>query len=779
MTSFLRFTNHFNTLYYMLNVIDDILHDYSHADSDRWKKNKKYISEFHNDLNTTITSGGARIKHTRNKRAARSAELNKLKPARAQTLPNVINEEITNEEINKFVIKNFAYETLMKDFINGLKCEIIARSYLTFNNFINTLSTIKPFENNNFLSICYIFSRDKNVDDENVDIENLYSDIADSFYSFCINNIPSTQFINLTNFDYFKEILDLFLDNNYFIENNIFANLFLEPADLSVASIPSSNSEMIIEDQEGGAKKTIDLNEGQCRDLIARVTSYLSQESNINFIITMESLLVSDPSIEQIQNYMRLRKILIDDISNIYADVHTIQLGRPNVYGAYLNNIRTLNARQSGRKLKGNLLDEITLLVNNSLEEYKAIIKNEENGRQKIESKRLKDEILEATGKLTSGNKQVVGEFMKFIAKVGLYINGITDEEITNINTGATNIPRLLIRQINILKYIAEDTNQIQSDPITTKDLDENLINFWKNNQTFITNTKFKCNSPQKYIINNAAPLGSLNNLAFCPYTSILDGMSLCQYGENSKDRLEYGNMNFKIQTEGVEDIYYNGSLIINSNNINKLALSINIKFKRLNVSNKIDIDMGPDSPLEAHSVLKTTLNELIKSFPTQIPNNYFDSLYDLGLTMPINGPFELVLKWILLKGCGDIFQEINAVAKNGGYIEEPKYSYEDIYSHQMYDREPIRFFAANDRPSGTRFMHLLLNCKTEDINRKAFGGYYSENDELIVKHPQNRNICIVNSFFGGKSNKNKKSNKQLKSSKKKRYTKKIKKINL
>ena len=50
--------------------------------------------------------------------------------------------------------------------------------------------------------------------------------------------------------------------------------------------------------------------------------------------------------------------------------------------------------------------------------------------------------------------------------------------------------------------------------------------------------------------------------------------------------------------------------------------------------------------------------------------------------------------------------------------------------------------FLANDRPSGTRFIYMLLNGAEDEINFKAFGGYYSKEKEVLTKRSDNTNIC-------------------------------------
>jgi hypothetical protein len=79
------------------------------------------------------------------------------------------------------------------------------------------------------------------------------------------------------------------------------------------------------------------------------------------------------------------------------------------------------------------------------------------------------------------------------------------------------------------------------------------------------------------------------------------------------------------------------------------------------------------------------------------------------------------------------------------------------ILSIKTNDGDQIRFFAANDRPSGTRFIYMLLNGNLGEINTKAMGGYYSKEKLVIVKRPDNSNNCqIIPVTRGGKRKINK-----------------------
>jgi hypothetical protein len=102
----------------------------------------------------------------------------------------------------------------------------------------------------------------------------------------------------------------------------------------------------------------------------------------------------------------------------------------------------------------------------------------------------------------------------------------------------------------------------------------------------------------------------------------------------------------------------------------------------------------------------------------------------------------------ILLKGVGDLYQEINVVAKWGGYINN--YKADDTvldFINYTPDGNLTRMFVGNDRPSYARFFDFMANLKPESRNLLAFGGFYggSEQHLRINKDIGTRNPCNNN----------------------------------
>ena len=258
----------------------------------------------------------------------------------------------------------------------------------------------------------------------------------------------------------------------------------------------------------------------------------------------------------------------------------------------------------------------------------------------------------------------------------------------------------------------------------------------------------------KKYVINNAAPIGSLSNYAFCPYSSIIDGMPKCSWNTSQRDGIEYGDMDFKITENAGNPLYYNGTMKIGEDP-SRIDVGFDINFPGFGQVNgkKLYVNMKTSDDLEASVVLRNTLLSILLSIPNLRLTNIWDGIYS-RLTEQIPDPqdatntktiplFALIYKEILFKGVGDLFQEVNAAFKYGGYTMD-NYTCDPniIYSYQGTNGNQIRGFLAKDRPSGTRFIYMLLNGIDAEINKKAFGGYYSKEKEVLAKRADNQNIC-------------------------------------
>jgi hypothetical protein len=344
------------------------------------------------------------------------------------------------------------------------------------------------------------------------------------------------------------------------------------------------------------------------------------------------------------------------------------------------------------------------------------------------------------------------GQFLNAIAILGLFLNPIPTFT-SKSNDECLN--SLLQTEINILNYYSKfmDTDERK----TYKDLDKRLINVIKDNDTnkciILNNKPFYNINGKKYAINNAAEISPENKdrYVFCPLTSILDGMMECTIGgtQNDINFIEYGNMNFQITNED-NKVYYNGKL--NLQILNKTLIGSNVTYEvnykgfhpdfEIKTINEFQINIGKIRDLEAHNILGNTLKSILTSLIHLI--NSRDIISDYILSSSRNNIFlnianvvmnndysnnqrqELLncLFTILGKGAGDIFQEINAVCKFGGYINKPNTNKQ--ISQWNDSGNAIRLFIANDRPSATRFIFLNKYARDDEINILSFGGYMS-----------------------------------------------------
>jgi len=188
-----------------------------------------------------------------------------------------------------------------------------------------------------------------------------------------------------------------------------------------------------------------------------------------------------------------------------------------------------------------------------------------------------------------------------------------------------------------------------------------------------------------------------------------------------------------------------------------------------MKTSIEFQIKIGKIKELEAHNILKNTLINILEYLIDLI--NKKDRLSDniLLTTSPI-GTRNIFLNianfitkpetnqqkqellnclfTILGKGAGDIFQEINAVCKWGGYIDTP--NTDRKIAEWGTDGNAIRGFIANDRPSAVRFIFLRKVGHEDEINTLSFGGFMpTETKEhwLLTKNNLKRKRGVGGSY--------------------------------
>ena len=121
-------------------------------------------------------------------------------------------------------------------------------------------------------------------------------------------------------------------------------------------------------------------------------------------------------------------------------------------------------------------------------------------------------------------------------------------------------------------------------------------------------------------------------------------------------------------------------------------------------------------------------------------PFGYFDLFYRMSYNAPPErAAFQECMYRILFKNTGDLFQEINAVCKYGGYITAPIYAYNPPNSGDIIQWNPAgdvkRLFMAQDQPSACRFIFFRKFGNPAEINQLAFGGFWGQEKKMIYYH--------------------------------------------
>ena len=385
----------------------------------------------------------------------------------------------------------------------------------------------------------------------------------------------------------------------------------------------------------------------------------------------------------------------------------------------------------------------------------------------KIRKDKIEDdkrELALSAGSLTPGNKETANNFISFIAKSALYLTNCCDSSgsITKIDNGKKNDTNynILIEEIDCIRNIAgrDGLNDYWSPTRGSKDIDHQLFSYIKDpSKGFINTDKPSFNendlvidkinkSNNKYVINNAANIRTLQRNTFCPYTSILDGMSQCSWGSDSteEDNIERGDIDFKITSKIINSSFYNG--VLNILPENKLNVGFHIKLDKIQISSIEGLDMNAKA-LVAHVVLRNTLNSILAyindpSFTRErselyAEKNIFVKLFQMGvgeLQITNNNVsknksshpgsiFTSLLKNLLFKGVGDIFQEINAICAFGGYDGNKYESGGNVIGYDKSKNAP-RCFVAKDRVSVCRYLFIRKQGDPNEINETTSGGY-------------------------------------------------------
>ena len=513
----------------------------------------------------------------------------------------------------------------------------------------------------------------------------------------------------------------------------------------------------------------------QQRVLIAEIDSLLSTDVYILTLNGLWSIIEKDDRTN-------------DDIISYTTNRTTIQMGISQIFKKYNQNkdaeqandlinvctTRTrMNQLQSFKESYAKKSNEITYKIRMN-------VLNDDLAKEAEISHQLKLAADLIAGNLTPLDKNVKSQFCAMIAQLGLYLTGVCNQAgIVDQSFGALGANSFLRKEIDILLYQADwhkQDSQSSFGKVSSQALDTLLYDFTTKQYMYreikpeILTHKLPTSA---CVINNAALITSDNikNHIFCPYTSILDGMTQCSFNKATNDnKLEWAeNMNFKV-VNNTASHYYNGIAYIDNQNshvkytirlrtpiiqqlIQQVGVAINSQDDVTDddyiivINNDVknnDISIETDNmkldgiDLEAWKVIQNTLLSILQDVQSTLPNdNVFDIMFKL-ITGEMKSDAITQIKFlksifkILIKGSGDIYQEMNAVCKYGGWSSKIT----DTNVVPFVNGNAYRIFVANDRPSAIRVMFLLTNGTDDDINTSAVGGYMSLDNTMIIGRP-------------------------------------------
>lgn len=481
--------------------------------------------------------------------------------------------------------------------------------------------------------------------------------------------------------------------------------------------------------------------------------------------------------IDEIQKN-RVSEIMKNQKARI-IDLYLAMFGKLNLDEITLKRIPVVLDFISGKLLNTRSASPgLDILINTQLTK---LLQKEILIRKKYDEKIRKDKREEekhllalSSGNLTPDNKVTVNKFISFVAKSTLYLTDCCDENGVIVNSkDKNNSTTRAVRdfETECLRTIAgrdgiKNGNYWEPGIVRSQDIDERLFTYFKDptnlyidDNNSVNENNLKLSTKYKYVVNNAANIGNSfrESYAFCPYTSILDGMSQCSWGTSTERNIERGDMNFTICSTNDSKSFYNGSL--NVIDENRVSIKIDILFRKCRIVNLEELEMNSKT-LVAHVVLKKTLNSIIKymddSRNSSSKNRYlyaekdiFEKLFKIGveevnvvtnmnnqISSHPNSIFTAIFKDLLFKGVGDIFQEINVIAKFGGYIGSNYFCGSEIDKYIFTSQGNVkRCFVAKDRVSVCRYLFIKKHGKNEEKNLMTNGGYIDgkNNDSNIM----------------------------------------------
>ena len=206
-------------------------------------------------------------------------------------------------------------------------------------------------------------------------------------------------------------------------------------------------------------------------------------------------------------------------------------------------------------------------------------------------------------------------------------------------------------------------------------------------------------------------------------------------FGSCNNVDIEIGNINCIIQNEDGSS-YYNAITKLNTKKrgnkeIKLLEMVTQTIFTEGNVMESkslVDVTSPHVVKLKTSDMI-SNINKNDTVHTLSVKSSYLNIMKLLKEKFAAGNPWEIfeninhyidLIRVASRKGNGDIYQELNSVAENGGYVDT------------IIPSNKIRIGLSNDQPSGVRSGFLLLNAK-EGINKKALAGFYGKGKTLVV----------------------------------------------
>lgn len=399
----------------------------------------------------------------------------------------------------------------------------------------------------------------------------------------------------------------------------------------------------------------------------------------------------------------------------------------------------------SSGKLSPKLKDNILWDINNMIKKLNSKIENMNK------TPKNKD-------KLTPSQKETKNLVLKYIA-LGA-INFIDSSGVVNFidSSGVVNAGVVITNSKNkeLVEFEYKKLDSISENGTNHSTYDAELFKTFqevikvKDYQDFpfnvITNEE-GLSYYKKYseVINNAVK--GLHNIKgwniICPYSSIADAQGTFGSCVNNF-KLEVGEMNCTIRNEGRNSLYQVITKLDTKGKGKKFkilemkTITIFKEGKRMESKTTVDVTTSIPIQMKAASQIHNQFDSNDDSMHSlSVKSSYVNIMKLLKEKFASGNPWESfenidhymdLIRVASRKGNGDVYQEINGVAENGGYVDT------QIPSNKR------RIGFANDQPSAVRSSFLLLNAKN-GVNKEAITGFYGSNKKLVISRDNNQQI--------------------------------------